>query len=97
MVEKVSASEIRKTIATSMGAAFGIVIGMVWTNVVMAMFAAANIRLAVGSAGEPVTWLSILKFAVVAIAITLVCVMIIVYLGKWGNKPPKTPKAEEKK
>jgi amino acid permease len=94
MVEKVSSSEIRKTIATSMGAAFGIVIGMIWTNVVMAMFSAANIRLNVGAAGEPVTWLSILKFAIVAIAITLICVIIIVYLGKWGNKPAK---GEEKK
>jgi len=39
--------EIRKTIATSLGTAFGIVIGMVWTQVVLSAFATAGISLTV--------------------------------------------------
>jgi hypothetical protein len=42
---EVSASEIRKTTATSLGTAFGIVIGMVWTQVVLSAFATGGIPL----------------------------------------------------
>ena len=41
----VSVNEIRKTIATSLGAAFGIVIGMIWTQVVLSAFATGGISL----------------------------------------------------
>ncbi|KPV62336.1 MAG: hypothetical protein AOA66_1368 [Candidatus Bathyarchaeota archaeon BA2] len=38
-------AEIRKTTATSLGRAFGIVIGMIWTQVVLSAFATAGIPL----------------------------------------------------
>lgn len=38
-------SEIRKTVATSLGTAFGIVIGMIWTQVIMSAFATTGIQL----------------------------------------------------
>jgi hypothetical protein len=48
MPEKKSApigmSEIRKTTATSLGTAFGIVIGMIWTQVVTSGFNTAGIN-----------------------------------------------------
>ncbi|KPQ42174.1 MAG: hypothetical protein MPEBLZ_03260 [Candidatus Methanoperedens nitroreducens] len=44
MVE-LSKSEIRKTMGTSLGTAFGIVIGMVWTQVVLSAFATGGIPL----------------------------------------------------
>ena len=42
---EVSVNEIRKTIATSLGAAFGIVIGMIWTQVVLSAFATGGMSL----------------------------------------------------
>lgn len=95
MVEKVSASEIRKTIATSMGAAFGIVIGMVWTQVVLGIFSTAGINLTSGAVEG--NWLGLGLFVITAAIVTLVCVLAIVFIGKWGNRPSKAPKMEEKK
>ncbi len=42
--KKVTMTEIRKTIGTSLGTAFGIVIGMIWTNVVLGAFTTAGAR-----------------------------------------------------
>lgn len=82
MVEKISIWEIRKTIATSMGTAFGIVIGMVWTQAVLGIFAAAGVQLTVGTP----SWTGVASFIITAIIVTVVCVVAIVYLGKWGGK-----------
>ncbi len=79
---EVSATEIRKTIATSMGTAFGIVIGMVWTQVVLSAFATGGIPLtAVGG-----TWTQWSYFVITAVFVTLICVVAIIMLGKWGGK-----------
>ncbi|MDH5448433.1 MAG: DUF5654 family protein [Candidatus Bathyarchaeota archaeon] len=43
--KKVTMAEIRKTVATSLGTAFGIVIGMIWTNVVLGAFVTMGIPL----------------------------------------------------
>jgi hypothetical protein len=81
-VSTLSKSEIRKTIATSMGTAFGIVIGMVWTQVVLSAFATNGISLnAVGG-----TWTQWSYFVITAVIVTLICVVAIIMLGKWGGK-----------
>ncbi len=80
----VSASEIRKTIATSMGAAFGIVIGMVWTQVVMGIFSTGGINLTSGATAG--NWKGLGLFVITAMIVTLACVIAIIYIGKWGNK-----------
>ncbi|MEM3397095.1 MAG: DUF5654 family protein [Thermoplasmata archaeon] len=87
--EKVTASEIKKTIASSLGAAFGIVIGMVWTQVVLGAFATAGVNLSAGAMQG--NWVGLIMFVVTAIIVTFICVLAIVYIGRWGAK------SEEKK
>jgi len=78
----VTMAEIRKTIATSLGTAFGIVIGMVWTQVVLSAFATAGIPLnTVGG-----TWFEWSMFVITAVIVTLICVVAIVFIGRWGGK-----------
>jgi hypothetical protein len=78
---ELSKTEIRKTIATSLGTAFGIVIGMIWTQVVLAAFAAGGIPLTAGG-----TWTQWGYFVVTASVVTLICVVAIIMLGRWGGK-----------
>ncbi|MFQ6086616.1 MAG: DUF5654 family protein [Candidatus Bathyarchaeia archaeon] len=80
--KKVTMAEIRKTIATSLGTAFGIVIGMIWTNVVLGAFATAGISLTtIGG-----TWFEWFYFVIVAIIVTVICVIAIVLIGRWGGR-----------
>lgn len=79
---EVTMSEIRKTIATSLGTAFGIVIGMIWTQVVLSAFTTGGIPLtAVGG-----TWTQWGYFVITAVVVTLICVIAIVMIGRWGGK-----------
>lgn len=80
--KKVTIAEFRKTIATSLGTAFGIVIGMIWTNVVLGAFATAEIP--VTTTGG--TWFQWFYFVIVAIIVTIICVIAIVFIGRWGGK-----------
>lgn len=78
----ISMGEIKRTVATSLGTAFGIVIGMIWTQVVMAGFATAGVPLtAVGG-----SWTGWAVFVVTAIVVTVMCVLAIVLIGRWGSK-----------
>jgi hypothetical protein len=78
----VTMEEIRKTIATSLGTAFGIVIGMIWTQVVLSAFATAKIPLTVTGG----TWLQWSTFVITAVIVTLICVLAIVFISRWGGK-----------
>ncbi len=80
--KKVTVAEFRKTIATSLGTAFGIVIGMIWTNVVLGAFSTAGISLTtIGG-----TWFEWFYFVIVAVIVTIICVIAIIFIGKWGGK-----------
>ena len=79
---EVSMSEIKKTMATSLGIAFGIVIGMIWTQVVLSAFATGGIPLTTTGG----TWTQWGYFVITAIVVTLICVVAIVMLGRWGGK-----------
>ncbi len=79
---ELSMTEIRKTTATSLGTAFGIVIGMVWTQVVLSGFATSGVPLT--STG--VTWTQWSYFVITAIVVTLICVVAIIMIGRWGGK-----------
>ena len=78
----VTMAEIRKTIATSLGTAFGIVIGMIWTQVVLSAFATGGIPLTVAGG----TWFEWGLFVITAVIVTLICVVAIVFIGRWGGK-----------
>ncbi len=84
-VKDINVREIKKTMATSLGTAFGIVIGMVWTQVVLSAFATAKIPLT--STGG--TWSQWAIFVVTALVVTTICVIAIVILSKWGGGKTK--------
>jgi len=81
---RISAGEIRRTIATSLGAAFGFVIGLLWSNVVLFGIATAGINLSPGNATG--NWGGWAYFVITAVVITLVMVVLIVVVGRWGGK-----------
>jgi hypothetical protein len=79
---EVSGTEIKKTMAMSLGTAFGIVIGMVWTQVVLSAFNTVGIPLTTTGG----TWSQWGIFVVTAVFVTLICVVAIVILSRWGGK-----------
>lgn len=79
---EVNITEIRKTVATSLGTAFGIVIGMIWTQVVLSAFATGGMPLTATGG----TWTQWSYFVITAVVVTLICVVAIIMLGKWGEK-----------
>ncbi len=80
--KRLSMSEMRKTIATSLGAAFGFVIGLLWSNVVLSGIATAGINLSPGNA----TWGGWAYFVVTAVVVTFVMIVLIIVIGRWGSK-----------
>jgi len=78
----ISMGEIKKTIATSLGTAFGIVIGMIWTQVVLAGFSTAGVPLTATGA----SWGQWSMFVVTAVVVTMLCVVAIVLIGRWSGK-----------
>lgn len=79
---KISAAEVRKTISTSLATAFGFVIALVWSNVVLGGLANAGIKLQPTSAD----WVGWVIFAVVAAVLTVVMIVLIIVIGRWGSK-----------
>lgn len=78
---RLSVTEVRKTIASSLGTAFGFVTGLVWSQVVLGGFAVANITLTAGTdMGE---WA---VFTVTALVVTVVMVILIIFVSRWGSK-----------
>jgi len=79
--KKLSMSEVRKTISTSLAAAFGFVIALLWNTVVASGLKLANIDTA--SPSGPGAWGI---YVVTAIVLTVVMVLLIVVIGRWGSK-----------
>lgn len=79
---KFSVREVRKTIATSMGTAFGLVIGLLWNNVVSGGLKVAGIDTTFVNI-TPIGWVG---YAVTAIVLTVAMVILIVVVGRWGSK-----------
>ncbi len=80
--KKLSVSEVRKTIAVSLAAAFGFVIALLWNEVVKAGITLAGVNLTV----EEITLVGWLGYVVVAVAITVVMIILIIVIGRWGSK-----------
>ena len=83
---KLSIAEVRKTIATSLTAAFGFVIALMWNTVVQSGFATAGIPL--GTTATPGYWLGWAYFVVSALVITFVMVIFIVLVSRLAGKEP---------
>ena len=80
--KKLSMGEIRRTIATALGVAFGLVIGLLWNNVVLAGLKVLKIDLN-ASTFTATSWAWLVLTAVV---ITVVMVILIIVVSRWGNK-----------
>ena len=85
--KKLSVAEVRKTIATSLAAAFGFVIALLWNTVVQSGFATAGIPL--GTTAEPGKWGGWALFVVSVVVITVVMVVFIVFVSRLAGKEPE--------
>jgi len=80
--KKLSASEVKKTIATALAAAFGFVIALLWNSVVVGGLKVAGIDPTLADF-KLMSWLG---YVVTAVVLTVVMVLLIIIIGRWGNK-----------
>jgi hypothetical protein len=80
--KKLSASEVRKTIAVSLASAFGFVIALLWNQVVTGGLKVAG----VDTTFVEIDLMGWIGYVVTAIAITIVMILLIIVIGRWGNK-----------
>ena len=85
---KLSVTEVRKSIATSLGSAFGFVIALVWSNVVLGGVALSGAPM---TAPKDLTGLVI--GIIVALVLTIVMIVLIIVIGRWGSKESKKKEA----
>lgn len=79
--KRLSAVEVRKTIATSLASAFGFVIALIWNQVVQGGLALAKV-----STTAPADPLAYVVFIVTAVVLTVFMVGLIIIFGRWGSK-----------
>ena len=84
---KLSMAEVRKTVVTSLTAAFGFVIALMWNTVVQSGFATAGIPL--GTTATAGNWAGWAYFVISALVITVVMVIFIVVLSRAAVREPK--------
>ncbi len=87
--KRLSVAEVRKTIATSLGTAFGFVIGLLWNQVVQGGLSLAGVTTTAPSGAIPYV-----QFIVTAIVVTVVMIIFIILIGRWGSKEPKSKEAK---
>jgi len=78
---RLSAAEVRKTIAGSLATAFGFVIALLWNQVVQGGLALAHV-----STTAPTDAVQYGIFIGTAVAITVIMVVLIIVFGRWGSK-----------
>jgi len=78
---KLSAAEVRKTIAASLTTAFGFVIALLWNQVVQGGLALAKV-----STTAPADSVQYVLFIGTAAVITVIMVVLIILFGRWGSK-----------
>ncbi len=83
---KISVAEVRKTISTSLAAAFGFVIALLWNTVVTSGLKAAGVDVSGAGAITLTGWAS---YLVLAIVLTVVMILFIIVIGRWGTKGEK--------
>ena len=77
---RLSIAEVRRTISTSLAAAFGFVIALLWSNVVMGGISTAGINL------QPTGgWGGWAVLAVTAVVLTVVMIVLIIVISRWGS------------
>lgn len=83
MVEekKLTAGEVKKTIATSLAGAFGFVIALVWSNVVL-----GGVALSGAPMTAPKDAMGLVVGITVALVLTIAMIIMIILIGRWGSK-----------
>ncbi len=77
-----SAREVKLTISTALAAAFGFVIALLWKDVVTGGLKVAGID----TTFDTIDLGGWLVYMVLAIVLTVVMVLLIVVVGRWGSK-----------
>ncbi|HYT00209.1 MAG TPA: DUF5654 family protein [Thermoplasmata archaeon] len=75
-------AEVRKTISTSLAAAFGFVIALLWNNVVTGGLKVAGVDTTFATI-TPIGWVG---YLVTAVVLTLMMIVLIIVIGRWGSK-----------
>ncbi len=79
--KRLSTAEVRRTIATSLATAFGLVIALLWSNVVLGGLKTFGVNLDLTP-----TLFGWLYFVIIALVSTIVMVALIVVVSRWGGK-----------
>lgn len=79
--KELSVAAVRQTIATSLAAAFGFVIALLWKEVVLGTLSVAGVSL---TPGQGVEGLGL--FFGTAIGLTVLMVIFIVLISRWGGR-----------
>ena len=77
----VSIKEIKSAIAVAIAAAFGFIIALIWKDIIVG----AMQRAGLWQEGIPASWMQVGQATIVALVITVVSVVAIVYISKWGG------------
>jgi len=80
--KKLSVSEVRKTTAVSLAAAFGFVIALLWNQVVTGGLKVAG----VDTTFQTIDLMGWIGYVVTALVITIAMIILIIVIGRWGNK-----------
>ena len=79
---RLSVTEVRKTISISLASAFGFVIALLWNNVVQGGLKVAG----VDTTFQNISLVGWIGYLATALIITLVMIVFIVLIGRWGSK-----------
>ena len=80
----VTMKEVKTTVAVAIGGAFGFVVALIWRDIIIGLLNMADLN--VQKFNDPA---SAAIAIVVAIVITIICVLGIIYISKWGGVEKK--------
>lgn len=76
----IGVGEVRSTIATAIAAAFGFIIALIWRDIIVGLFDLAGLKI-----DAITTTTGAITATISGVIITLVCVVGILYISKWGR------------
>ena len=76
----VKLSEVKISISTAIAAAFGFIIALIWKEIIVGLFALAGLTI-----NDIADGMGAIIAIISGIIITLVCVIGILYISKWGG------------
>jgi hypothetical protein len=76
----VKLSEVKISIATAIAAAFGFIIALIWKEIIVGLFALAGLTI-----NDIADGMGAIIAIISGVIITLVCVLGILYISKWGG------------